>query len=107
MVGRCARPRRCAPGATRRARRPGGAQGSSDDLAIKVPSNRADLISGGDALVEVVIPADADPPNVRVRLNGVDVTNLFGVRDNGRYIGLVDGLDVGDNELVAYVTSAP
>src|SRR4051794_33631556 len=30
----------------------------ADELAINVLSNRADLISGGDALVQVVVPAD-------------------------------------------------
>jgi hypothetical protein len=52
---------------------------------IKVLSNRAALVSGGDALVEVV------PGATRVKLNGEDITSAFAVRPNGRYIGLVTG----------------
>jgi hypothetical protein len=60
---------------------------------IRVLSNRADLISGGDALVEVV----ARHP--RVRLNGEDVTDRFTERRPGRWVGLVDGLRTGRNTL--------
>jgi hypothetical protein len=41
----------------------------ADDNAIRVLSNRVDLISGGDALVEVDL-GDATPEDVRVTLNG-------------------------------------
>jgi hypothetical protein len=30
----------------------------ADELAINVLSNRADLVSGDDALIEVIVPAD-------------------------------------------------
>ena len=76
-------------------------------MKIVVLSNRADLISGGDALVEVVLPADIDATKVRVTLNGGDITSTFAIRPNGRFMGLVEPLEPGDNELVAYVTSAP
>src|SRR6185503_1869181 len=40
-----------------------------------------------------------------VILNGTtDVTGSFGLDTGGRFIGLVDGLVVGDNDLEAYVT---
>jgi hypothetical protein len=42
--------------------------------AIEVLSNRADLISGGDALVRVDLPDRVDPATVQVSLNGADVT---------------------------------
>lgn len=42
---------------------------------IHVLSNRTDLISGGDALVEVLLPAGAPPNAVRVTLSGKDVTS--------------------------------
>ncbi len=82
----------------------GAAPASADELAIRVLSNRADLISGGDALVEVVVPLDVAIPDVRVALNGADVTNAFGADAGGRLIGVVDGLVGGDNQLRAYVT---
>lgn len=71
----------------------------SDSLEIKVLSNRADLVSGGDALVEVVLPTDADPDKVGVDVDGRDVTSDFAVRSNGRFMGLVTGLVEGDNDL--------
>ena len=64
-------------------------------LEIRVLSNRADLVSGGDALVEVV------PAATSVTLNGADVTSQFGARAGGRYLGLLSGLRNGANELIA------
>lgn len=68
---------------------------------IRVLSNRADLLSGGDALVEVVLPDGVDPAGVRMDLDGRDVSADFARRDNGRYMGLLHGLAVGNNELRA------
>jgi hypothetical protein len=62
---------------------------------VKVLSTRADLVSGGDALVQVT------PPGARVELNGRDVTAAFGNRPDGRYVGLLEGLRLGENEVVA------
>jgi hypothetical protein len=39
-----------------------------EPIRIEVVSNRADLISGGDALVALALPASADPADVRLRL---------------------------------------
>ena len=61
---------------------------------IKVLSNRADLISGGDALVEIV---PAPPTGTFIDVDGINVTGDFALRSNGRYLGLVSGLDVGAN----------
>jgi len=74
---------------------------AASGLKIEVLSNRADLISGGDALVEVELPGDVDPNSVRVDVDGSDVTSDFAVRPNGRYLGLVTGLKEGDNVLTA------
>lgn len=68
---------------------------SASTLEIVVLSNRADLVSEGDALVEITGGASA------VELNGADITSAFAVRENGRYMGLVTGMAVGANELVA------
>jgi hypothetical protein len=64
-------------------------------VSIDVLSNRADLISGGDALVAINGGA------ATVSLNGHDVTNDFAVREDGRYEGLVTGLADGANKLEA------
>jgi hypothetical protein len=69
--------------------------GGVDD--ITVVSNRADLISGGDALVSVDL--SANPRAIRVELNGANITSAFAVRPNGRYEGLVTGLEEGKNIL--------
>jgi hypothetical protein len=69
--------------------------GGVDD--ISVVSNRADLISGGDALVSVDL--SANPRAIRVELNGANITDAFAVRPNGRYEGLVTGLREGKNIL--------
>ena len=67
---------------------------------IIVLSNRADLISGGDALVQINLPPSVDPARgVKVALNGTLINNTFAVRPNGRYQGLVMGLNNGDNLL--------
>jgi hypothetical protein len=86
----------------------GSAQkGNGGPAEIVVLSNRADLVSGGDALVQVNLPDRVDPASVHVRLNGSDVTSAFAVRPNGAYQGLVTGLVVGDNEIVATMQRGP
>src|SRR5258706_432942 len=72
---------------------------------ILVLSNRADLISGGDALVEIKWPAGTDTTTAQVALNGVSVKSSFVLR-GGRYMGLVTGLNNGDNMLTAQVPGA-
>ena len=83
------------------------APGNGGVPQIVVLSNRADLVSGGDALVQVVLPARVDPATVRVSLNGADVTSAFAVRPDGRYEGLVTGLPVGDDDLTATMRLGP
>ena len=70
-------------------------------LGVEVVSNRADLISGGDALVEVVLPPQTNAADVAVDVDGTDVTSAFALRPNGRYLGVVTGLSLGDNVLTA------
>jgi hypothetical protein len=82
---------------------------SANLSTINVLSNRADLISGGDALVEVVLPAKAKAAyaDVRVALNDEDVTSAFALRGDGRFYGLVSGLRDGANTVVARVPNGP
>lgn len=71
----------------------------SAEFAIHVLSNRADLISGGQALIEI---SPANPSLFdRIDLDGRDVKALFALRPNGRYQGIVDGLKAGANVLTA------
>ncbi|MES2883838.1 MAG: DUF6351 family protein [Pseudomonadota bacterium] len=68
------------------------------DLTIKVLSSRPDLVTGGDALIEVTgsqIPT-------RMQLNGQDVTAQFATRGNGRYMALLQGLTEGRNLVTAF-----
>ena len=82
---------------------PATAQAPPDQIEIEVLSNRADLLSGGQALVELVLPASTDPALLRVAVDGVDVTDAFHATPDGRTIGRVDGLGVGANLLRADV----
>jgi hypothetical protein len=70
-------------------------------VRIDVLSNRADLISGGDALVRVQVPAGADPATLHVDVDGRDVTPAFAVRPGGSFAGLITGLRPGRNVLAA------
>ena len=66
---------------------------------LQTLSNRADLVSGGVALVEVKLPAGADAAQLRVDLDGSDVTASFTKQAAGRTLGLVGGLKTGTNTL--------
>ena len=65
---------------------------------IQVLSNRADLISGGDALVAV---SGVDASRLKVTVGGRDVSSAFALRPNGRIEGIVSGLSLGANVLTA------
>ncbi|GAA4707997.1 DUF6351 family protein [Nocardioides conyzicola] len=66
-------------------------------LAVEVLSNRADLISGGDALVGVRVPKGVKVGSVRVKVGKRDVTKRFTRTTGRRLVGLVRGLDLGRN----------
>jgi hypothetical protein len=82
----------------------GTALGATGPLTIEVLSNRADLISAGDALVEVTPPLGVDAGQIAVSVDGRDVTSQFAVRPNGRFMALLDGLRSGESVVSA---SAP
>src|SRR4249920_2225551 len=60
-------------------------------LSISVLSGRADLVSGGSALVAINLPRRADARRVEVALGHRDVTTEFAFRGDGRFEGLVRG----------------
>ena len=62
-------------------------------LTISVLSSRPDMVSGGDALVQI---APANGGAATITLNGQDVTSAFKT-DNGRLVGLVENLRLGRN----------
>lgn len=69
-------------------------------VSISVLSNRADLISGGDALTRVTVPAGAAADRVVVTVNGRRVSSLKS--DGGRTLtGLLTGLRNGANVVKA------
>src|SRR5467141_1086661 len=82
------------------------AQAGEDRPASKfeiVPlSNRADLISGGDALVEVRVPKSVALNKVRLSLNGHDVTAMFRADSTARVMrGVLTGMVPGRNDFLA------
>jgi hypothetical protein len=75
------------------------AQAAGNGVTIQVLSNRADLISGGDALVRVTLPAGAKASDLQVNVNGRRTTSL---RASGSTLtGLLTGLRVGASEVTA------
>jgi hypothetical protein len=77
------------------------ASAGATPLRIHVLSNRADLISGGQALVSVSLPRHTRPRSVHMWLNGRNVTREFARRRNHLYEGVVQRLHRGRNTLVA------
>ncbi len=74
-------------------------------VRIQVLSTRADLVSGNEALTQVVLPPGAKVGNVQLTLNGRSVKRQFAARPNGKFEGLLTGLRVGSNTLVAKLPS--
>jgi hypothetical protein len=70
-------------------------------LSVHVLSDRADLVSGGEALIAVTLPARTKPASVKVTVGGREVTADFALRANGSFEGVVSGLQLGSNLLVA------
>jgi len=75
---------------------------SADDLSIATVSTRADLVSGGDVLVRIDVPRSVALSDLEVRVNGAIVTGAFLPDSTGdALVGLVSGLNDGDNVLTA------
>src|SRR5262245_3202281 len=73
----------------------GGA--SAQSLSIEVLSSRAELVSGGSALVRITGASSAPA----VAIDGKDVSGAFKQDAKSGWIGLIEGLKDGDNRLVA------
>ncbi|MGZ4187168.1 MAG: DUF6351 family protein [Solirubrobacteraceae bacterium] len=79
------------------------AAGTGTAPVIQVLSNRADLISGGDALVSVQLPGGVKASDVEMTMGSRNVTREFAMRPNGLYEGLLTGLANGPNTLNAVI----
>ncbi len=71
-------------------------------LALVTVSNpRPALVSGGEVLVRVDVGRHTNPADVRITSDGQDVTSSFHAQSDGSLLGLVTGLAIGRNQLVA------
>ena len=82
-------------------------QSGAKSVRVKVISSRNDMVSGGDALIEVAL-ADAALGPVKLSVNGVDQSAALrqapGVRT---YRALVTGLKLGANRIEANDAGRP
>ena len=78
---------------------------AAGEVRLLALSNRADLVSGGDVLIELVSPAGLEATGARFDLNGRDVSDVFALRPNGRVQGLVSELALAANTLTATLPS--
>src|SRR5436305_11514022 len=78
---------------------------SDDDgpqsLQMRTLSTHADRVSGGDVLVQISLPRSPRKGDLIVSLNGRVVTSAFRETAPGTLVGLVTGLSLGDNRLIA------
>src|ERR1041384_1587173 len=70
-------------------------------VQLETLSNRADLISGGDALVEAVLHQGLSFRQLSITIGTRNVTGDFAVRADGRIVGLITGLAEGPNRVIA------
>jgi len=78
---------------------------AADGPQLRVLSSRPEMVTGGDALVRVELPAGLSPSDVKLTVNGTDATGRLKADASGRSLtGLVAGLTLGSNTLSA---SAP
>jgi uncharacterized tannase-like protein DUF6351 len=82
---------------------PVGAGGASSAApTIESLSTLPQYVSGNDVLVEIRLHDDAASlKQLRIELNGEDVSASFRAMPDGSLRGLVDGLALGENEIVA------
>ena len=79
------------------------AMASGDKIELSVVSSPAAYVSGGDARIEIAVPAGTSFGEVDVTLNGVDVTSAFGPDPEGNHQleGVLTGLPLGESLLIA------
>ena len=79
---------------------------ATGEIQIHTLSARPDMITGGDVLVRIEVPAAVDIRSVHVTLNNADVTSVF--RDDAGHTltGIVTGLVEGNNSLAVAAGSS-
>lgn len=82
----------------------GAAPGAVPSFQIEVVSSPAEYVSGGDARLLIQLPPGlAD--KVSIEVNGADQSEHFTEIDKGILEGVVDDLDIGDNQVAVTVNS--
>src|SRR5262249_14907964 len=81
---------------------------SSSRIDIQTLSTRPNLVSGGDVLIKVALPAGTRADQLKVSLNGRDVTAAFKPSgEPNNIVGLVKDLRLGTNEIEAAIKGQP
>jgi hypothetical protein len=76
-------------------------------IRVAVLSGRPDMVSGGDALIEVTLPASVPASSAAISVDGQNVTAAFkSGSTSGSLVGLVEGLRVGKNTVRATAGTA-
>jgi hypothetical protein len=74
----------------------------SRDIELRVLSGRPDMVSGGDALIQITSSDSVPLQKIAVMVNGKSVTAEFRPDASGKsLVGRVEGLVVGSNKLEA------
>ncbi|HET7036408.1 MAG TPA: DUF6351 family protein [Thermomicrobiaceae bacterium] len=69
-------------------------------FAVQVLSSRPDMLSGGEALIKVTLPAGTDPSSVKIRLDGIiDVTSSFHLVAGPALLGRLERVPAGPSRL--------
>lgn len=76
---------------------------NGDPLQVRALSGRADLVSGGDAFVEIAVPTGVTRSQVKVAVGDRDVTGSFRPGGPG-FRGLITGLPLGPSTITASLT---
>ena len=79
---------------------PAGPRPPAPELVVRAVSTRPEHVTAGDVLVEVEVPSELDPADLRVRAGSVDVTDAFTTVDDTA-LGLVTGLPQGATTVTA------
>lgn len=77
------------------------AEARAQKIRIETLSNRADLISGGEALVRVTARNPKQLRRLKLFVGSREVTSSFAVRPDGTFEGLITGLALGENTVKA------
>ena len=81
----------------------GGGGSSSGPATMRVLSNRPDMVSGNDVLIEVLLSSAEALADLVVTRNGANVTSVFQPTAENplRLLGVVAGLGIGENTISA------